>query len=163
MLFILTMDILGFLFNKAEEGGLLQHLSRGKRLHRIFMYADDVALFLHPAPLDISVTLEILQLFGDVSGLYNNAQKSSILPIRCPGDTLLEVQTLLLCVVTAFPCRYLGLPLSIHKLNRHHFQALVERVADRLPHWKADLMSRSGRRILVQHVLIGMSICGNGS
>jgi hypothetical protein len=140
---------LGFLFNKAEEGGLLQQLSRGKRLHRISMYADDVVLFLHPAPFDISVTLEMLQLFGDASGFYNSAQKSSIFPIRCPMDTLLEVQTLLPCDVAAFPCRYLGLPLSIHKLNRHHFQTLVEMVADRLPHWKADLMTRSGRRTLV--------------
>jgi high-affinity nickel permease len=36
--------------------------------------------------------------------------------------------------------------------------ALVERVAYHLPHWKADLMTRSGRRILVQHVLTSMSI-----
>lgn len=70
----------------------------------------------------------------------------------------MEVQPLLPCAVTAFPCRYLGLPLSIHKLNKHNFLTLVERVADRLPHWKADLMTRSGRRILVQHVLTGMSI-----
>jgi hypothetical protein len=91
LLFILAMDILGFLFIKAEEGGLLQQLSRGKSLHRISMYADDVVLFLHPAPFDISVTLEFLQLFGDASGLYNNAQKSSILCIRCPEDTLMEL------------------------------------------------------------------------
>jgi hypothetical protein len=158
LLFILAMDILGFLFNKAEEGGLLQQLSRGESLHRISMYADDVVLFLHPEPFDISVTLEILQLFGDASSLYNNVEKSSILPIRCPEDTLMEVQPLLPCAVTAFPCQYLGLPLSIHKLNKHNFLTSVKRVADRLPHWKADLMTRSGRRILVQHVLTGMSI-----
>jgi hypothetical protein len=35
---------------------------------------------------------------------------------------------------------------------------LVERVADLLPNWKADLLTRAGRRILVQHVLTCMTI-----
>lgn len=48
MLFILVMDVLGVLFTKAEEVGLLQQLSVKKKLNRISMYADDVALFLHP-------------------------------------------------------------------------------------------------------------------
>lgn len=124
MLFIVAMNILGILFNKAEEEGLLQQLSRRKRLHRNSMYADDVALFLHPTSFDISVTIEILQLFGDASGLYNNARKSNIYPIRCLEDTLLEVQNLLPCEVAAFPCRYLSLPLSLQNLNRQRFQPI---------------------------------------
>ena len=122
---------MGFLFNKAEEGGLLATF-KGEKAAQNFYVCRRCGFI--PAPFDISVTLEILQLFGDASGFYNSAQKSSIFPIRCPVDTLLEVQTLLPCDVAAFPCRYLGLPLSIHKLNRHHFQTLVERVADWLPH-----------------------------
>jgi hypothetical protein len=34
----------------------------------------------------------------------------------------------------------------------------VEKIADRLPNWKADSMSRAGRRILVQHVLSSMTV-----
>jgi hypothetical protein len=45
MLFILVMDVLGLLFSRAEEAGLLQQLSTRCKLHRISMYADDVALF----------------------------------------------------------------------------------------------------------------------
>jgi hypothetical protein len=37
------------------------------------------------------------------------------------------------------------LPLSLRKLPRHQFQAIVDRVAILLPGWKADLMSRAGR------------------
>lgn len=48
MLFILVMDVLGFLFSKAKEAGLLQKLSGRKKIHRISIYADDVPLFLHP-------------------------------------------------------------------------------------------------------------------
>jgi hypothetical protein len=158
MLFILVMHILGIMFNKAEDAGLLQQLSRRKMLHRISMYADDVVLFLHPTTSDISVTLDILQLFGDASGLYNNAQKSNIFPIKRHEETLLEVQILLPCGIAAFPCHYLGLPLSLRKLSMQHFQPFVEKIADQLPNWKADLMTMAGRRIHVQHILTGMTI-----
>jgi hypothetical protein len=53
MLFILVMDVLGYLFSKAEEAGLLQQLAARRKLHRVSIYADDVALFLHPTADEI--------------------------------------------------------------------------------------------------------------
>jgi hypothetical protein len=58
----------------------------------------------------------------------------------------------------AFPCRYLGLPLSLHKLSKQQFQPIVEKIADQLPNWKADLMTRAGKRVQVQHVLTSMMV-----
>jgi hypothetical protein len=40
------------------------------------IYADDAVLFLHPTQEYISISLEILELFGDASCLRNNTQKS---------------------------------------------------------------------------------------
>jgi hypothetical protein len=37
-------------------------------------------------------------------------------------------------------------------------QPIVDRIADQLPGWKADLMTRAGRKVQVQHVLTGMLI-----
>jgi hypothetical protein len=48
------------------------------------MYADDVVLFLHPTAADISIALDILHLFGNASGLHNNARKSKVYSIQCP-------------------------------------------------------------------------------
>jgi hypothetical protein len=141
MLFILVMDVLVYLFSKAENDGLLQQLSSSKKLHRVSMYADDVVLFLCPTLTDIDLTLSILQLFGEASGLHNNVQKSNVYPIRCSEEVLLEVQTLMPCEISTFSCRYLGLPLSLHMLTRQHFQPFVDKIADQLPNWKADLMT----------------------
>jgi hypothetical protein len=41
----------------------------------------------------------------------------------------------------------------MHKLTRAQIQPIIDRIADLLPGWKADLLSRAGRRILVQFVL----------
>jgi hypothetical protein len=77
------------------------------------MYADEVVLFLHPAAEDIEVTVGILKLFGDATGLKTNLQKSNMLPIRCEETDLSTIKTLLPCALMDFPCKYLGLPLSL--------------------------------------------------
>jgi hypothetical protein len=52
-----------------------------------------------------------------------------------------------------FPCKYLGLPLSLKKLSREHLQPIIDSIADQLPGWKADLTTRAGQKIHVQFVL----------
>jgi len=158
MLFILVMDVLNSLFTRAAEAGLLQPLSSRPIQHRISLYADDVALFLRPTAADINLSIQILQLFGDASGLKTNVQKSNVLPIQCAEEDMACIQDLLPCEVIDFPCKYLGLPLTIRKLTKEQVQPIIDKVADQLPGWKADLMTRAGRVIQVQFVLTGILI-----
>jgi hypothetical protein len=158
MLFILAMDVLGFLISKAENDGLLKPLSTRTLQHRVSFYADDVLLFLHLAAEDINITMDILQIFGEVLGLCNNVQKSSVYPIRCDDNERAVVQQLLPCELSDFPCRYLGLPLSLKKLTKDQVQPIVDRIANQLQGWKADLLTKPGRKVLIQFVLTGMLI-----
>jgi exonuclease III len=158
MLFILVMDVLNSLFEKASVEGLLQPLSTRNIHHRVSLYADDVVLFLRPVAADLQMVDALLQLFGTAAGLRTNIQKSSISPIHCSEDDLAEVMTHFPCEIHSFPCKYLGLPLSLKKLSRAQLQPLIEKVASRLPGWKADLMSRAGRAIYVQSVLTSVLI-----
>ena len=158
MLFILVVDVLGHMILKAENEGLLQPLSRRNLHHRISIYADDVVMFLHPEAGDIAVTLDILNLFGEATGLKTNLQKSNVLPIRCGDVELAAVQNLLPCALTDFSCRYLGLPLALKKLTKAQIQPIIDRIADQLPGWKADLMTKVGRMVQVQFVLTGMLV-----
>jgi hypothetical protein len=68
------------------------------------------------------------------------------------------VQNLLPRELSTFPCRYLGLPLSIHKLTKDQVQSLVDKIAGQLPKWEADLLTRASRRVQVQHVLTCMIV-----
>jgi hypothetical protein len=101
---------------------------------------------------------DILQLFGEASGLYNNNQKSSVYPIRCHEDNLEVIQQFWPCEISSFLCKYLGLPLSLHKLRREQVQTIVDKIVNQLPVWKADLLTKAGRSVLVQSVLTGMLI-----
>ena len=158
MLFILVMDVLYHMVKKASEEGLLQPLSRRALQHRISLYADDVVIFLQPSASDIRITLDILQLFGEASGLRTNVQKSTVLPIQCMEEHRSIIQTHLPCQISDFPCTYLGVPFSPHKLSKTQVQPIIEKIADRLPGWKADLLTKAGRNILVQSVLTSMLI-----
>lgn len=158
MLFILVMDVLCRMITKAHNEEMLLPLSTRALHHRISLYADDVVLFLRPNAQDIGITIDILELFGEASGLKTNLQKSNVLPIKCDQPELEVVQELLPCNISEFPCRYLGLPLSLKKLTRAQIQSIIDRIADQLPGWKADLMTRAGIKVQIQFVLNGMLI-----
>jgi hypothetical protein len=71
----------------------------------VSFYSDDVVLFLRTTNEEISITMDILQVFGEVSGLCNNVQKSSVFPIQCSDDEKTLVQQLLPCEMSDFLSR----------------------------------------------------------
>ena len=60
MLFILVMDVLNSLIEKASVEGLLQPLSTRSIHHRVSLYADDVVLFLRPVATDLQMVHALL-------------------------------------------------------------------------------------------------------
>jgi hypothetical protein len=46
----------------------------------------------------------------------------------------------------------------LRKLTKQQVQPIIDRIADRLPGWKADLLTKVGRKILVQFVLTSMLV-----
>ncbi|WVZ91346.1 LOW QUALITY PROTEIN: hypothetical protein U9M48_037534 [Paspalum notatum var. saurae] len=156
MLFILVMDVLSLIFAKASAAGRLQPLSTRALQHRVSLYADDVVVFLHPAALDLNLTMDMLELFGEASGLKANLHKSNVFPIQCAEADVAVVQNALPCELKEFPVNISACPFPY--LTRDQIQPFVDRIADRLPSWKADLLTREERRILVQSVLTSMLV-----
>jgi len=156
MLFILVMDVLNSLFIQAESDGLLLPLhSTGQCLS---LYADDVELFIHPEETDLQLTRSLLQVFGDVSGLQTNLQKSCVIPNHCEGEIAEAVNSTLQCTTSNFPTTYLGLPISDKKLRRGDLLPWIEKIPNKLPGWKASLMTLAGRAVLVRFVLTAILV-----
>lgn len=159
MFFILVMDVLSSLIDKAESSGLLKLLAMRNIGHRMSLYADDVVMFASPGTHDVAVIKAALHKFGQVTGLHTNMVKSSILPIGCDDSEVQQMQQHMNCAVAEFPCKYLGIPLSVWRLTKTDLQPYIDKVADMLPTWKAALMATSGRLNLVRVVLT----CHDGS
>lgn len=158
MLFILVMEVLNYLVKFATSEQLLQPLAVPRALHRVSFYADDAVIFLRPFATDLRVIKTVLDLFGHASGLRTNLAKSSVSPIHCSEAELALTSEFLGCDVKDFPCTYLGLPLCLGKPTKAVFQSLIDKVAGYFPGWKAPLLNRAGRLILVKVVLTATSI-----
>lgn len=85
---------------------------------------------------DLTALKAGLQVFGLASGLFTNMQKNVATPIDCSPDQMALVSQVMECSVADFPRRYLGGPLSIHRLRRCEEQFLIDAVASRIPGWK---------------------------
>jgi hypothetical protein len=158
MLFILVMDVLNGLFKKASELGLLTPLSRRHQDHRISLYADDVALFIRPTHEEKNLSMNILNHFGEASGLFTNLQKSCVIPIRCEENQMDLVSQTLPCTTAEFPCTYLGLPISDKRFRKAELMVWVDKIGNKLPGWQASLMNMAGRTTWVRFVLSAIPI-----
>jgi hypothetical protein len=132
MLFVLIMDVLSSLFRAAESRGLLHSLEGAGVRNRLSIYADDVVLFVKPIEEYLNCVRLVLNCFGSASGLVTNMNKSYAIPIRCEEQVVQEGCNVLRCSLAAFPCYYLGLPISDRKLKRNDLMMWIDKIADRL-------------------------------
>ena len=115
MLFILAMEPLHNMFQLAASRALLTPLARAGMQQQLSLFADDVMLFIKPIEADLCTSPWILQCFGEASGLRVNLTKSTTLPIRCTTADMERVEQFLGYPTGTYPCKYLGLSLSIRK------------------------------------------------
>lgn len=104
LLFIIAIDPLQHLLDKATDQGLLHRLRGRATSVGISLYADDAAIFIAPVKEDIDNISAILASFGDVTGLVANPQKGIVAPIRCANIDLDDI-------LQSFPATRAGFPL----------------------------------------------------
>ena len=107
---------------------------------------------------DLVCLTQILQLFAGASGLVSNPDKCIATPICCDDDMIQAVQAAFPCTISNFPCKYLGVPLSLRRLCRADEQPLIDAVAARIPTWKAGMLTNAGRVTLTRSTLSAIPI-----
>jgi hypothetical protein len=90
-MFILAIDTLQHVLQKATEDGLLSPLRDQMARLRLSLYVDDAAVFVNPVKADVDLIMRIMQRFGNATGLRINLHKSMMAPIRCSQVNLGEV------------------------------------------------------------------------
>ncbi|CAM0949967.1 unnamed protein product [Alopecurus aequalis] len=158
LLFVLVIDCLARLMDKAQLDGILAPLCDQTLRHRTSIYADDVMIFVNPSVPDVMAPIKILKLFGDSTGLHTNLQKSKVLPIRCDDIDINPFLQIMGCHRDAFPCTYLGMPLSDKKLRKVHLPDIIDKLAKKAAGWKGRWISIDGRLILVKFVMAAMPV-----
>lgn len=158
MLFVLVMEVFGALIRWCEAESFLNSLHCAAVCSRVSLYADDIVMFLVPADNDPVVVRTILRIFGDASGLSANMEKSVATLINCAPEDIQRITDRLECSVGAFPCWYLGIPLSIRRLRRSKGQFIIDAIAAWIPLWKGHLLNGAGRTALAQATLSAIPV-----
>ncbi|XP_073360681.1 uncharacterized protein [Aegilops tauschii subsp. strangulata] len=153
LLFVIAMDALTTIIGKALEQRVLSAYRGISAWQRVSIYADDVALFVHPTITDLSFTKHALYIFGEASGLKVNYLKSTATLIHGDQEDKERVVELLQCKLAEFPCRYLGLQLAIKQLTKQYWQPLLDMVRKCMPAWHRGLVQRAGRLVLAKSVI----------
>jgi hypothetical protein len=123
----------------------------------IIQYADDTLLIL-PADLDqLMVLKKALQNFSLSTGLKVNYQKSSLVPINVPKDSVAQLAAAFGCQIASLPFTYLGLPLGTTKPKIQDLTPIVTRLERKLTSISCFL-SQGARLQLVDSTLSSMSI-----
>jgi len=99
MMFILAMEPLQIMLNKATEKGLLSPICNRRAKLTISLFADDAAIFLNPITDEVQVVRNILDAFATVSGLTTNTTKSAAYPVKCEDLDLQHIMEPFQCPI----------------------------------------------------------------
>jgi hypothetical protein len=122
LLFVLAVDLLQSIINKAKDCGILKlpiPLSCGSDFP-VFQYADDTILILEACPRQLFFLKAMLNSFADSTGLHVNYHKSNIYPINVSEQKMAVLANTFHCKVRSLPFTYLGLPLGLKNPNWKH-------------------------------------------
>ena len=154
-LFILCMELLGFLIHEKCEANLWTPLkvARGGPAFSHLFFADDLVLFAKADRKNCCHIRDVLDTFCDLSGQKVNLMKSKV---YFSPNVKVDARTDL-CLVLGFNStpnlgRYLGFPIHQPRSSSHEFDFLLDRVQGKLAGWKANMLSMAGRLILTQAV-----------
>ncbi|XP_039034032.1 uncharacterized protein LOC120170069 [Hibiscus syriacus] len=130
-MFVITMNVLSKMFDKAAEFGVIQY---NPKCHRVKLtnlcFADDLLVFSKGTAASILGVWEVLKVFHSFSRLQLNVGKSEIFFSGMDGSMQSEV-----CDVTG---------IKSGKLPVRDCGPLVEKIASRLQGWQARVLSYAG-------------------
>ncbi|RVW12831.1 hypothetical protein CK203_113433 [Vitis vinifera] len=95
----------------------------------------------------------LLLVFGHISGLKVNLDKSSIYGINLDQAHLSRLAEMLDCKAFGWPILYLGLPLGGNPKACGFWDPVIERISSRLDGWQKAYLSFGGRITLIQSCL----------
>jgi hypothetical protein len=134
-LFVLAMEVVIVLFRRAADHGFLSPLGNCTQVQRVSIFADDVVIFVKPTTQDLVTVRELLRVFGEVSGLRVNYNKTAATLIRGGEAEQQLVTEVLHCQISEFPIKYLGLQLALRPLTKAQWMPMLEAALKIVPAW----------------------------
>ncbi|CAD6214032.1 unnamed protein product [Miscanthus lutarioriparius] len=155
LLFNLVADALSAMLSRACSAkaikGLVPHLFEGGLTH--LQYADDTVLLLHFDPKNLRNVRLLLSCYEAMSGMKINYEKSEIFSVGLSLQEQNIAVESLGCKIGVLPMKYLGMPVSCHKISKAQLSYVFEKTRKRLGTWQCEYLSSGGKSTLIDSCL----------
>jgi hypothetical protein len=156
-LFIMCMEYFFRLLNMATQKAEFHFHPKCQSLGISHLaFADDILLLCRCDTPSVDILLQQLLVFGRMSGLTINATKSFIFFGGVGEDTKRAILLHTGFAEGSFPFKYLGVPLSPHRLLASQYHPLLHKLESCIQSWLGKHLSYAGRLVLIKSVLHGM-------
>lgn len=123
------------------------------------LFADDIILFVHAKRCSILKMLGVIMAYCSTSGqAFNHSKCKFFLPPNAPREQVYVAKTATTFERGDFLFIYLGVSIGPGRRYVHHFQYIVDRIAEWVNGWHNKLLSSAGRLVLIKHVLSSIPI-----
>ncbi|RVW87682.1 LINE-1 retrotransposable element ORF2 protein [Vitis vinifera] len=141
-LFTIVADVLSRMLLKAKERNVLEGFRVGRNRSRVshLQFADDTIFFSSSREEDMMTLKNVLLVFGHISGLKVNLDKSNIYGINLEHNPLSRLAEMLDCKASGWPILYLGLPLGGNPKACGFWDPVIERISRRLDGWEGSAL-----------------------
>lgn len=96
--------------------------------------------------------MQAFEEFSKATGLKVNHAKCIFFYGNMDIDEKKRIQETTKFIEGSLPFKYLGISLTIRKLNISHYMPLIEKIMSRINHWSSRLLSFAGRSQLIKSV-----------
>ena len=110
-------------------------------------------LFANPREEELQTLKSLLLVFGQISRLKVNLDKSNLFGINLDQNHLSRLALMLDCKASDWPILYLGLPLGGNPTACGFWDPVIERISRRLDGWQKAYLSLGGRITLLHSCL----------
>ncbi|KAG7578318.1 hypothetical protein ISN45_Aa03g025130 [Arabidopsis thaliana x Arabidopsis arenosa] len=157
VLFVLIMNVLSLMLNKAAEYGSFGYHPGCEELKLTHLcFADDLLIFLDGTEQSLRGVLSVLDDFEKMSGLSMNIEKTSMFCSGLSETDLEHLHNVFNLKHVSLPIGYLGLPLCSRKLSVKDCDPLLSQIRRKLNSWTHRFLSFAGRLTLLSSVISGI-------
>ncbi|GAA0151699.1 reverse transcriptase [Lithospermum erythrorhizon] len=135
-----------YLFLMVLEDLEITHLS----------FADDMILLSSANASNFKAIKEVLEEFGELTGLQLNCQKSKIYFGSTKQEVKTQIRKLMGMEEDSLLMTYLGIPLSSRKLGKEDYSKLIAKICNSISNWQARHLSLAGIALLIRTSIFGL-------